>query len=139
MDTGGAAGRDARKTLENRITDQIIGAAIEVHKELRAGLLESTYEACLCHELELRGITYERQRELPVVYKGKFIDCAYRLDLVVERLVIVEVKSVEELLPIHEAQLLTYLRLTGLHLGLLLNFNVPLLRDGIKRLVSGYL
>jgi GxxExxY protein len=139
VDTGGAASAEARRALENRITDQIIGAAIEVHEELRAGLLESTYEACLCHELGLRGVAYERQRELPVVHKGRAIDQAYRLDLVVENLVIVEVKSVEELLPIHEAQLLTYLRLTGLRLGLLLNFNVLLLRDGIKRLVSGYL
>jgi GxxExxY protein len=125
--------------LENKISDGVIGAAIEVHKALGPGLLESAYEACLRRELDLRGIGYEQQQPLPVEYKGERVDCGYRLDLIVEGMLVVELKSVEELLPIHEAQLLTYLRLTGIHLGLLINFNVPVLRQGIKRMVNGYL
>ncbi|MFB3880312.1 MAG: GxxExxY protein [Armatimonadota bacterium] len=125
--------------LENRTSDAVIGAAIEVHKALGPGLLESAYEACLRRELDLREIGYEHQYPLPIEYKGERVDCGYRLDLIVEGVLVVELKSVDELLPIHEAQLLTYLRLTGIHLGLLINFNVPLLRQGIRRMVSGYL
>ena len=119
------------------LSKQIIGAAIEVHKALGPGLLESAYQACLCHELALRGIPFEAQVPLPLVYKGVSVDCGYRLDLLVEGLVVVEIKSVNCLEPIHEAQILTYLRLTGLWLGLLINFNVPMLKQGIKRKVLG--
>ena len=119
----------------NQLSNKIIGAAIEVHKVLGPGLLESAYEECLCHELELRGLHYERQKPLPIVYKGRKLDCGYRLDVVVEKAIILELKSSEKMEPIYEAQLLTYLKLSGLHLGLILNFNVPMMRDGIKRVV----
>jgi GxxExxY protein len=119
----------------NQVTQSVIGAAVEVHRALGPGLLERVYEECLCHELGLRNIAYERQRQLPVQYKGQAIDCSYRIDVLVSKLVVVEIKAVESLLPIHEAQLLTYLRLGGWQAGLLLNFNVPSLRLGIKRLV----
>ena len=119
----------------NHLTGQIIGAAIEVHKILGPGLLESAYEECLCHEIGLKQMHYKRQLALPVEYKGVKLDCGYRLDLVVQDLVILELKSVESLEPIHEAQLLTYLKLTGLKVGLLINFNVPVLKQGIKRLI----
>jgi GxxExxY protein len=122
---------------ENVVSGAIIGAAIEVHRHVGAGMLESIYETCLCRELSLRGIAYERQRPLQVVYKGEVLDATYRLDLVVEGCVVVEVKAVEEVLPVHKAQLLTYLRLTGLRLGLLLNFKVPVLTRGISRVVLG--
>jgi GxxExxY protein len=118
----------------NRLTGDIIGAAIEVHKILGPGLLESAYEECLCHELGLRGIPFERQKELPIEYKGISLDCSYRLDIVVANNVILELKACESLEPIHEAQLLTYLKLTAIKLGLLINFNVPVLKEGIKRL-----
>ena len=121
---------------ENKVSNKIIGAAIEVHKNLGPGLLESTYEECLCRELSLNGLSFERQKPLPINYKGIHLDCSYRLDLVVENCVIVELKSIDTLLPIHYAQLLTYLKLTGLKLGLLINFNVPVLKDGIKRVVN---
>ena len=121
----------------NRITETIIGAAIEVHRALGPGLLESVYEECLCRELSLRGIPFERQRSLPVEYKGLRLDCGYRLDLLVADTVVVEIKAVESLLPIHEAQLLTYLRLGGWKVGLLINFNVAVLRQGIRRRVLG--
>ncbi len=121
--------------MHEQLTERIIGAAIEVHRALGPGLLESAYEACLCHELSKQGIAFQRQAEMPVVYDGERIDCGYRLDLVVEGSVIEELKSVEELSPIHEAQLLTYLRLSGLKVGLLINFNVNLLKDGVKRRV----
>jgi GxxExxY protein len=116
------------------LTGAVIGAAIEVHKTLGPGLLESAYEECLCRELDLREIPYERQRPLPVLYKGLRLDCGYRLDIVVDDAVILELKACEELLPVHDAQLLTYLKLTGLKVGLLINFNVPVLKDGIRRL-----
>ena len=116
-------------------TEPIIGAAIEVHKQLGPGLLESTYEECLCHELHLRGIQFQRQIDLPVVYKSLRLDCGYRLDLLVEDSVLVELKAVERLLPVHEAQLLTYLHLAHKPVGLLINFNVPLLKDGVRRRV----
>lgn len=117
----------------NKVTEQIIGASIEVHKALGPGLLESAYEECLCRELALRNIRFERQRTLPVEYKGVKLDCGYRLDLLVENAVVVEIKSVTTIEPIHEAQLLTYLKLGGWKLGLLINFNVTVLKDGIRR------
>jgi len=116
------------------LTGKIIGAAIEVHRALGAGLLESAYEACLTHELRLRGFKVEQQKPLPVVYKSVVLDCGYRLDLVVDEQVVVEVKSVSSLAPIHEAQLLSYLKMSDYKLGLLLNFNVQMLKDGIRRM-----
>jgi GxxExxY protein len=118
----------------NRLTHEIIGAAIEVHRTLGPGLLESTYEACLAHELQVRGLSAQKQMPLPIVYKEVRLDCAYRLDFVVEKKVIVELKSVDALAPIHEAQLLSYLKLSGIKYGLLINFNVEVLRQGIKRI-----
>ncbi len=115
-------------------TKEVIAAVLEVHRLLGPGLLESAYEECLCYEFELRGMIYERQRPLPVIYKGKKLDCGYRLDVVVQNNILLELKSVEKLLPIHEAQLLTYLRLSGIRTGLLINFNSPLVKDGIKRI-----
>ena len=120
----------------NNLTGRIIGAAIEVHKILGPGLLESAYEESLCHEFDLRKIRYKRQQELPIEYKGVKLDCGYRLDIVVEDQVILELKSCDTLKPIHEAQLLTYLKLSGLKTGLLINFNVAVLKDGIKRIVN---
>ena len=120
----------------NELSSKIIGAAIEVHKTLGPGLLESAYEECLCHELSLRGLSFERQKPLSVTYKKKKLDCGYRLDLVVEKAIILELKSCEKIEEIHKAQLLTYLKLSGLKLGLLLNFNVPVMRDGIVRIVN---
>lgn len=120
--------------LYEELSGQIRGAAIEVHRELGPGLLESTYEECFCFELELRGISFQRQLELPVAYKGRRLDCGYRIDVLVDNKIILELKSVETILPIHEAQLMTYLRLSGFKLGLLMNFNVGLMKDGIRRL-----
>lgn len=120
--------------VHQELTSQIIAAAIDVHRELGPGLLESSYEACLEAEMAERGMTVRRQLSLPIIYKGRTIECGYRIDLLVNDLVIVEVKSVERLAPVHEAQLLTYLRLSGHAVGLLMNFNVPMLRDGIKRM-----
>ena len=117
----------------NRISHSAIGAAMEVHRVLGPGLLESAYESCLAHELTERRIGYERQKALPVVYKGLRVESGYRIDLLIENVLVVELKAVEATLPVHQAQLLTYLRLGGWKLGLLLNFNVPLLKDGIKR------
>lgn len=117
------------------ITERVIGAAIEVHRVLGPGLLESAYEECLCAELRERGVVHQRQIPLPVEYKGTRLDCGYRLDLLVEEVVVVEIKAVSNLESIHEAQLLTYLRLGGWKVGSLINFNVPLLRDGIVRRV----
>ena len=119
----------------NKLTRDVIGAAIEVHKILGPGLLESAYEECLCRELRLRNITYERQKELPIEYKGIKLDCGYRLDIVVASKLILELKSCNNLEPIHKAQLLTYLKLTGIKIGLLINFNVPILKQGIKRII----
>jgi len=121
----------------NQITEAIIGAAIEVHRTLGPGLLESAYEECLAHELTLRRVPFERQVPLPVQYKGLSLDCGYRLDLLVAQTVVVEIKAVEQLLPIHEAQLLTYMKLGGWPVGLLINFNVPVLKRGIRRRVLG--
>ena len=119
----------------NYFTGEIIGAAIEIHKALGPGLLESAYEECLCHEFTLRKLHFKRQHAIPLEYKGTKLDCGYRIDFLIEDLVILELKSVERLLPIHEAQLLTYLKLTDFDVGLLINFNVPVLRHGIKRLI----
>jgi GxxExxY protein len=121
----------------NEITDAIIGAAIEVHRALGPGLLESAYVQCLCYELTLRNLPFITEIVLPVVYKGIKLDCGYRADLLVASAVLVEIKSVERLAPVHEAQLLTYLRLGGWKLGLLINFNVTLLRNGVRRRVLG--
>jgi GxxExxY protein len=117
----------------NKITDVIIGAAIEVHKALEPGLLESAYETCLAFELIERGLTIEQQKALPVVYKDVKLDCGYRLDLLVDEQVIVEIKSVEEIAPIHHAQLLSYLKISDLRVGLIINFNVNVLKNGIKK------
>ncbi len=122
----------------NEITEKVIGACIEIHRQLGPGLLESAYEECLCYELAQSGLSFERQKPLLVVYKGVRLNCGYRIDIVVEEAVILELKTVEKLLPIHEAQLLTYLKLTGLTLGLLLNFSVPVFKDGLKRIVNNY-
>jgi GxxExxY protein len=121
----------------NLLTEQIIGAAIEVHRQLGPGILENAYKKCMCRELDLRGIHYQHELVLPVNYKGIAVDCGYRIDLLVENLVVVELKAVEKIIPVHEAQLLTYLRLGGWHVGLLLNFNVQVLKDGIRRRVLG--
>ena len=120
---------------ENPLSKEIIGAAIEVHRQLGPGLLESAYEECLAHEFMLRDIQFERQKPLPVAYKGIKLDCGYRLDFLVAQSVIVELKAVERLMPIHEAQTITYLKLTHCKLGLILNFNVRLMKTGIKRVV----
>ena len=133
----------------NEITGKIIGAAIEVHKNLGPGLLESAYEECLCYEFKLRKMAYERQKPLPVVYKGIKLDCGYRIDVIAENMIILELKACEKIEPVHKAQLLTYppaspererwragLKLSGLKLGLLINFNVPVLKDGIVRIVN---
>ena len=116
-------------------SNKLIGLAIEVHRHLGPGLLESAYEDCLALEMRQAGIAFQRQVPLAVAYKGMNLDCTYRLDFVIERYLIAEIKAVERPLPVHEAQLLTYLKLSGMKLGLLLNFNVPLLRDGIRRMV----
>jgi GxxExxY protein len=121
-------------TEDDPLTRSIIAAAIEVHRELGPGLLEGIYEECLCHELNKRGLAYRRQVELPIVYKGISLRCQYRLDLIVAEEVIAENKCVESLLPVHEAQLLTYLRLSRIRTGLLINFNVAVLTRGIKRM-----
>jgi GxxExxY protein len=126
------------KAAINSITESIISAAIAVHRELGPGLLESAYESCLVYELLQQGLTVERQKALPVTYRGVKIDCGYRIDLVVEDAVIVELKAVESIEPIHEAQLLSYLKISGYQLGLLINFNVRMLKQGIKRLVNNF-
>ncbi len=120
----------------NQLTGDIIGAAIEVHRALGPGLLESTYATCLCDEVNARGLTFAVQRAVPIVYKGKTLDASYRVDLIVEDTVIIEIKAVEALAAVHQSQLLTYLKLTGCPVGLLINFNVPRLLDGVKRLVN---
>jgi len=122
---------DAEKSL----TAEIISAAIEVHRALGPGLLEAAYQACLCRELVLRSLPFRQQVDIPVTYKGVKLDCGYRIDLVVRDKVVVELKSVQEILPVHEAQLLTYLRLSRLRIGLLLNFNTAVLKNGIRRRV----
>jgi len=121
--------------VEKELTGQIIAAAIEVHRALGPGLLESVYHACLAHELSLRQIAYEQEKSLDIEYKSLRVDGGYRMDFIVENKVVVELKAVDILLPVHEAQLLTYLKLTGCKVGLLINFNVPILTQGILRRV----
>ena len=133
--TPGPAGHRQDEDPRDPRTSPIIGAAIEVHRYLGPGLLESAYEECLCHELHLQGVEFRRQVELPVIYKGLSLDCGYRIDLIVREEVILELKAVEKLLPVHQAQLLTYMRLAGKRVGLLINFNVPRLTQGIVRRV----
>jgi GxxExxY protein len=129
--------KDTKITKKSdELSSIIIGSAIEVHRNLGPGLLESAYEECLCYEFNSKGLSFERQKPLPVKYKGILLDCGYRIDILVNSLVIVELKAVEKVEPIHEAQLLTYLKLSDLWLGLLINFNVPVLKDGIKRMVN---
>jgi len=120
---------------EQPLTRAVISAAIEVHRALGPGLLESAYQACLCREFAHCGLKFRQQIELPIVYRDVRLDCGYRIDFVVEEKLVVELKALEALLPVHEAQLLTYLRLSGLRVGLLINFNVPVLKDGIRRRV----
>ena len=129
------ASSEPTKLLEEALTQQIIAAAIEVHRQLGPGLLESAYEACLCHELALRKIAFKRQVEVPVAYKGVALDCGYKLDLLVEDKVVLELKAVEAILGVHEAQLLTYLRLSGKRIGFIMNFHVSVMTRGILRKV----
>lgn len=126
--------KDTKRSDE--LSKSIIGAAIEVHRNLGPGLLESAYEKCLCYELASKRISFERQKNLPITYKDIHLDCGYRIDILVEKLVIIELKTVEHIESIHEAQLLTYLKLSDLWLGLLINFNVPVLKEGICRIVN---
>ncbi len=140
FDSCTVAPRLARKSdlpanAEQALTREIIAAAMEVHRSLGPGLLESAYQACLCYELGLSRIPFLQQVEIPVIYKGVKLDCGYRIDLIAYHKVVLELKAVEELMPVHEAQLLTYLHLTGLRIGLLINFNVAALKNGIRRRV----
>jgi GxxExxY protein len=120
----------------NEISRKVIGAAIDVHRALGPGLLESSYQACLAYEMAQRGLRFRQQVELPLIYKEVHLDCGYRLDFVVEDSVVVELKAIDDLLPVHEAQLISYLKLGHYHLGLLLNFNVKVLKNGIRRFVN---
>ena len=120
---------------DSDLSERVIGLAIEVHRHLGPGLLESAYEECLCFELKQSGIDYRRQVSLPVIYKDVRLDCGYRMDVVVEQALILEIKAVDRITPVHEAQMLTYLRLSGLQVGLLLNFNNVALRHGLRRFV----
>ena len=128
---------EAQRKMLNDLTGKVIGLCIEIHRELGPGLLESAYEECLAYELTKAGLHFERQRALPVRYKEEQLDCGYRLDFVIEGALILELKAVTELHPIHEAQLLTYLKLDKKSLGLLINFNVPVLKHGVKRVACG--
>ncbi|HYX70858.1 MAG TPA: GxxExxY protein [Terriglobales bacterium] len=132
---GDTEARSNKGLLEEALTESIIAAAIEVHRELGPGLLESVYEECLADELRRLDVPFRAQVEVPVVYKGHQIDSVYRIDLIVAEAVVVELKSVERILPVHEAQLLTYMKLTGKHVGLLINFNVAVLTRGVVRRV----
>lgn len=127
---------DQKKRRSDELSNIIIGSAIEVHRTIGPGALESTYETCLCYELSQQGLLFERQKALPITYKTVHLDGGYRIDILVENLVIVELKAVEHIEDIHKAQLLTYLKLSQLWLGLLINFNVPFLKDGIIRMVN---
>ncbi len=126
--------RDTETQRLNQITEKIIGCGIEVHRALGPGLLESAYEECLCFELLQKGLKFQRQVPLPVIYKGVKLNCGYRMDVIVESLVIIEIKAVERIIPVHEAQLLSYLKLADKPLGLLMNFHVSVLKNGLKRL-----
>ena len=121
--------------LEHELSEAVIGAAIEVHRRLGPGLLESAYQRCLEYELELRGIPFRRQVDLPIEYKGVLLDCGYKMDLVIDGRIVIELKAVETVTDLHEAQLLTYLRLSNIRVGLLINFNSVMLRNGIVRRV----
>jgi GxxExxY protein len=121
--------------VDSELTGQVIGLAIEVHRQLGPGLLESAYEECLAYELRASGLQFGRQVDVPVVYKSSRLDCGYRMDLVVENALILELKTVEKIIPLHEAQLLTYLRLSGIRHGLIMNFNTAVLKDGLRRIV----
>jgi GxxExxY protein len=134
MKTGRTAEGAEDAEMGDGLSGRIIGAAIEVHRHLGPGLLESAYEACLAYELIERGMKVARQVPLPVLYKGVSVECGYRIDLIVDDLIICELKSVERLMEVHQAQMLSYLKLSGLHLGLLINFNQRVLRHGIKRI-----
>ena len=127
---------DRKEWYINDLSSKIIGASIEVHKDLGPGLLESSYEECLYYELQQKGLYVEKQKALPLSYKGVHLECGYRVDLLVERQVVIEIKSVESLNDVHLAQVLTYLKLSECKLGLLINFNVPLLKHGIKRIAN---
>jgi GxxExxY protein len=129
---------EVRGVVENVLTDQIIGCAIEVHRHLGPGLLESVYEECLCYELSQLGLRFERQVHLPLIYKGIKLQCGHKLDLVVEDSIVVELKSIDELTPLHLAQLRTYLKTSNKTVGLLINFNVQFLKNGLKRVVNRY-
>jgi GxxExxY protein len=120
----------------NLLTKEIIGCAIEVHRHLGPGLLESTYRKCLCYEFNNKGLEHSEEAPIGITYKKLVVDCAYRVDIIVEDKIVLELKSVENVLPVHEAQLLTYLKLSGVKLGLLINFNVPLLKNGIIRKIN---
>lgn len=122
----------------NQLTEKIIGCAIEVHKTLGPGLLESAYEECLSYELSRNGIPFERQKNMPVYYKGNLLDCGYRLDILVDSKVVVEIKAIDSFSPIHEAQVITYLKLSSCSVGLLMNFNVRKLTSGIRRIVNQF-
>ncbi|MCK5778527.1 MAG: GxxExxY protein [Rhodospirillales bacterium] len=126
---------DVRNKDRDRLTGSVIGCAIEVHRAMGPGLLETVYETCLAHEFGLRNVPFERQVHLPLIYKGCHLRSTFRLDFLVDRDLIIELKAVDRLLPVHAAQLLSYMRLSGVRKGLLLNFNTDVLRDGIKRLV----
>ena len=126
-----------RERLDS-LTERVIGFGIDVHRALGPGLLESAYEECLCYEFSQAGISFTRQTHLPIAYKAVKLDCGYRMDIVAENSVIVEVKTVERLVGIHEAQLLSYLKMSGLRVGLLMNFHVPALKNGLKRIVNKY-
>lgn len=135
MDSAQALEAAVPSGIHGSLTREIISVAIEVHRSLGPGLLESAYQVCMCHELSLRKLDFIQQVEVPVSYKGVLLDGGYRLDILVANRVVVELKAVQELLPVHEAQLLTYMRLLGFRVGLLINFNVAVLKDGIRRRV----
>ena len=137
MKHAGWAYTDAMKQAANDLSREVIGAAIEVHRELGPGMLEVVYEETLCYELDLRGIPYQRQLPVCIEYKGKMLDAAFKIDVLVNDLIVVELKAVKQMVDVYEAQLMTYLRLQRRWLGLLMNFNVPVLRDGIVRRVLG--
>jgi GxxExxY protein len=129
---------DPERERLDLLTEKIIGFGIDVHRALGPGLLESAYEECLCYELSEAGVGFTRQTHLPVAYKNVKLDCGYRMDILVDESVIVEVKTVTQLIPIHTAQLLSYLKMSGVRVGLLLNFHVPVLKTGLKRIVNDY-
>jgi GxxExxY protein len=128
--------RAAEQPMTDELTRVVIAACIEVHRHLGPGLLESAYERCVCHELTLRGIRFERQRSIPLTYKGLQLDCGYRADVIIEESLLLEIKAVDHLLPVHQAQVITHLKLTGLTTGLLVNFHVSVLKDGVRRLIN---